>query len=86
MKSTGAGSPEQTWRHPKKNWVRGFENAVVKVCRQGKSAAKTGRTKDERLLAKLYAAKGGPNVGRTKTCLRPFKYRPKASGDLAWAL
>ena len=36
MKSTGAGSLEQTWRHPKKNWVRGFENAVVKVCRQGK--------------------------------------------------
>ena len=28
MKSTGAGSRDQTWRHRKKNWVRSFEHGL----------------------------------------------------------
>ena len=31
MKSASTGDHDQTWRHPKKNWVRGFEHALSTV-------------------------------------------------------
>ena len=31
MKSAGANSSDRSWRHPKKNLVRGFEGALVRI-------------------------------------------------------
>ena len=31
MKSTGAGSPDQTWRHRRRNWVRNFEHVLSRI-------------------------------------------------------
>ena len=31
MKSTGAGSRNQTWRHRRKNWVRSFEHGLSRI-------------------------------------------------------
>ena len=60
MKSTGSGSPDQTWRHPKKNWVRGFENALVK--RQPPKPAEPKAGVHQRSYTLLEWAK----VGQTK--------------------
>ena len=35
MMSARANSPDLSWRHPKKNWVRGFEGALVRICGTG---------------------------------------------------
>ena len=31
LKSTGIGTHDQSWKHQKKNWVRGFEHALSKI-------------------------------------------------------
>ena len=31
MKSTGAGSRDQTWRHRRKNWVRSFQHGLSRI-------------------------------------------------------
>ena len=53
MKSTGAGSRDQTWRHRRKNWVRSFEHGLSKilgmnwweVANLGRSSWKEGKCK-----------------------------------------
>ena len=35
MKAAGATSTDQSWRHPRNNWVRGFESALVRKCGAG---------------------------------------------------
>ena len=34
-KVAGATSTDQSWRHPRNNWVRGFEGALVRICGAG---------------------------------------------------
>ena len=52
MKSAGIGAHDQSWRHPKKNWVRGFEHALSTVLGLGwwgetkNVVAKAGREKN----------------------------------------
>ena len=49
MKSAGFGARDQTWRHHKRNWVRGFEHALSAVLGLGwwaeakNAVAKAGR-------------------------------------------
>ena len=44
MKRTGVGAHDQTWRHRKNNWVRGFEHALTKILRLGwREVAKLSR-------------------------------------------
>ena len=31
MKVAGATSTDQSWRHPRNNWVRGFKSALVRI-------------------------------------------------------
>ena len=35
MKGASATSSDHSWRHPRNNWVRGFEGALVKICGGG---------------------------------------------------
>ena len=35
MKGAGATSSDHSWRHPRNNWVRGFEGALVRICGAG---------------------------------------------------
>ena len=35
VKGTGVGSQDHSWRHPKKNWSRGFEHALTTICGLG---------------------------------------------------
>ena len=45
MKSTGAGSRDQTWRHRRRNWVRSFEYGLSKILGLNWwEAAKLGRS------------------------------------------
>ena len=60
MKSAGNGACDQSWRHHKKNWVRGFEHALSTVLGLGwwgeakKTVAKAGRGGNSFSLAKLF--------------------------------
>ena len=56
MKSAGASSSGQSWRHPKKNWVRGFESTLFNFCGETlqETAVRNGRTTSAGSSAKLY--------------------------------
>ena len=43
VKSTGAGAHDQTWRHRKNNWVRGFEYVLTKILGLDWEVAMLGR-------------------------------------------
>ena len=67
MKSTGAGSRDQTWRHRMKNWVRSFEYGLTKilglnwweVANLGRSRWKEGKYK---FIHDAVRCWGGPRV------------------------
>ena len=63
MKSTGAGSRDQTWRHRRRNWVRSFEHVLGLDCLE---AAKLGRDNWKRgkynFVSKAVRCWGGPSV------------------------
>ena len=45
MKSKGAGSRDQTWRHRRRNWVRSVEHVLSKILGLNwREAAKLGRS------------------------------------------
>ena len=67
MKSAGAGSRDQTWRHRRKNWVRSFEHGLSKilgmnwweVANLGRSSWKEGKCK---FIHDAVRCWGGPRV------------------------
>ena len=44
MKGAGATSSDQSWRHPRNDWVRGFEGALVRFCGAGFVGSVTSHT------------------------------------------
>ena len=76
MKNAGAGSSDQFWRHPKKNWLRGFENALVRICGLGwRDAARGSRGKWQNprreFISEAVRLWNGPRLGKLKGKITP---------------
>ena len=66
VKSTGSGSPDQNSRHTKKNWVRDFENVVVKICGTGWRAAARVSRENWQNQWRSFIGEADAKVGQTK--------------------
>ena len=80
MKSAGIGACDQSWRHQKKNWVRGFEHALSTVLGLGwwseakKSCRKSWQRGKFVFVGEAVRYWGGPkliNKKYTLACLAP---------------
>ena len=71
MKGTGVGSQDHSWRHPKKNWSRGFEHALTKICGLGwwEPARSDWQGKRWEFVCEAVRRWGGPGLGKLKTSL-----------------